>query len=60
VNWDLWVHLFHAELHTLATTKTRVRQAVCAGGLTFSVRGLLKEWYIPSTMTINNAEWERG
>jgi hypothetical protein len=60
VNWDLWVHLFHAELHTLATAKTRVRQAVCAGGLTFSVRDLLKEWYIPSTMMINNAEWERG
>jgi hypothetical protein len=25
VNWDLWVHLFRAELHTLATGETRVR-----------------------------------
>jgi hypothetical protein len=60
VNWDLWIHLFRAEPHTVATTKTRVRRAVRAGGLTFSVRDLRKEWYIPCTMTSNNAEWERG
>jgi hypothetical protein len=29
-------------------------------GLTFSVRELHKEWYIPCTMTSNNAEWEKG
>jgi hypothetical protein len=29
VNWDLWVHLFRAELHTAATSETRVRRAVC-------------------------------
>jgi hypothetical protein len=28
VNWDLWIHLFRAELHTVATTETRVRRAV--------------------------------
>jgi hypothetical protein len=22
VNWDLWIHLFHAELHTIATNET--------------------------------------
>jgi hypothetical protein len=37
-----------------------VRQAVRVGSLSFSVRDLRKEWYIPSTMTTNNAEWERG
>jgi hypothetical protein len=37
VNWDLWVHLFHAELHAVAKNVTRVRWAVHAGGLTFSV-----------------------
>jgi hypothetical protein len=26
VNWDLWVHLFRAKLHTLATSETRVRR----------------------------------
>jgi hypothetical protein len=25
VNWDLWVHLFCAELHTLTTAEARVR-----------------------------------
>jgi hypothetical protein len=38
VNWDLWLHLFHAELHTLATGETRVRRVVCTGGLTFALR----------------------
>jgi hypothetical protein len=23
VNWDLWIHLFRAELHTVATSETR-------------------------------------
>jgi hypothetical protein len=27
-NWDLWVHLFHMELHTLTTPKPKVRHAV--------------------------------
>jgi hypothetical protein len=38
VNWDLWVHLFRVELHTLATTETRVHRAVRAGGLSISLR----------------------
>jgi hypothetical protein len=60
VNWDLWVHLFRAELHTLATVETRVRRAVRAGGLSISLRNTRREFYIPCTMTSNNAEWERG
>jgi hypothetical protein len=28
VNWDLWVHLFRAEFHTLAMAEMRVRRAV--------------------------------
>jgi hypothetical protein len=35
-NWDLLVHQFHAELHTLATGEARVRRAVRTGGLTCS------------------------
>jgi hypothetical protein len=62
VNWDLWVHLFRAELHTLATLATPeawVRWAVRAGGLTISLRDSRKEFYISCTMTSNNTEWER-
>jgi hypothetical protein len=60
VNWDLWVHLFRVELHTAATSETRVRQAVRAGGLTFAVCDLRKELYPLCTMTSNNVEWKRG
>jgi hypothetical protein len=59
-NWDLWVHLFRVELHTLPTPELRVRRAVRAGGLTISLRDSRKEFYIPCTMTSNNVEWERG
>jgi hypothetical protein len=30
VNWDLWVHLFRAELHTLTTPEPRVRRGCAA------------------------------
>jgi hypothetical protein len=60
VNWDLWVHLFRAELYTLPTTETRTRHAVRAGGMSLAVRSQRKDVYIPSTMTTNNADWERG
>jgi hypothetical protein len=60
VNWDLWVHLFRAELHTLATTEPRTRRAARAGGLALAVRSTRREEYIPCTMTSNNADWERG
>jgi hypothetical protein len=42
VNWDLWIHLFRAELHTLTVRTQRMEE------------------YIPSRMTTNNADWERG
>jgi hypothetical protein len=60
VNWDLWVHLFRAELFTLPTTEPRTRRAVRAGGMSLAVRGQRKDDYIPCTMTTNNAGWERG
>jgi hypothetical protein len=58
-NWDLWVHLFGAELHTLTTPEPRVRRAVRAGGMSISLRESRREFYIPCMMTSNNAEWER-
>jgi hypothetical protein len=60
VNWDLWVHLFSVELHTLATSEPRTRRAARAGGLSLALRSLHREEYIPCTMTSNNEEWERG
>jgi hypothetical protein len=59
-NWDLWVHLFRTELHTLVTPEPRVRRAVRAGGVSISLWETRREFYIPCTMTSNNAEWERG
>jgi hypothetical protein len=60
VNWDLWVHLFRAELHTLTTTEPKIRRAVRAGGMTIALQNTRRELYIPCTTTSNNAEWERG
>jgi hypothetical protein len=47
VNWDLWVHLFCVELHTLATGEVRVHRAVPACGLTFALQETRRELYRP-------------
>jgi hypothetical protein len=47
-------------LHTLTTLEPKKRHAVCASGVTISLRETRRELYIPCTMTSNNAEWERG
>jgi hypothetical protein len=60
VNWDLWVHLFREELHTLTMPAPRVCRAVRAGGLSISLRDSHREFYIPCTMTSNKAEWKWG
>jgi hypothetical protein len=60
VNWDLWVHLFRAELHTLVTPEPRVRRAVRVSGVSISLQEMHRELYILCTMTSNNAEWEQG
>jgi hypothetical protein len=60
VNWDLWVHLFRAELFTQPTTEQRTRRTVRAGGMSLALRAQYKDDYIPCTMTTNNTGWERG
>jgi hypothetical protein len=60
VNWDLWVHLFCAELHTLTTPEPKNRRVVHAGGMMIALRNTRREHYIPCMMTSNNAEWEWG
>jgi hypothetical protein len=60
VNWDLWVHFFSAEFHTLTTPEPKTRHAVRADGMTIGLWNTRRELYIPCTMTSNNSEWERG
>jgi hypothetical protein len=48
------------ELHTLATPETKTRRAARAGGVSIALRNTHREFYIPCTMTSNNADWERG
>jgi hypothetical protein len=60
VKWDLWIHLFRAELFTQQTSEQRTRRAVRAGDMSLALRGQRKDDYIPCTMTTNNAGWERG
>jgi hypothetical protein len=59
-NWDLWVHLFRAELHTLSTPEPRVRRVVRADGMTILLWESRREFYIPCMMTSNDTEWEQG
>jgi hypothetical protein len=59
-NWDLWVHLFRTKLHTLTMPEPRVRRAVRTGGMSISLGESRREFYIPCTMTSNNAECKRG
>jgi hypothetical protein len=60
VNWDLWVHLFRGELHTLTTSERGAHRAFRAGDLTLALRDTRKELYLPCTMTSNNADYEKG
>jgi hypothetical protein len=60
VNWELWLHLFRAELFTQPTTEQRTRRAVRAGGMSLALRTQFKDDYILCTMTTNSAGWERG
>jgi hypothetical protein len=59
-NWDLLVHLFRGELHTLATGETQTRRVVRTGGLTLTLQDTHRELYPPCTMTSNNADREKG
>jgi hypothetical protein len=60
VNWDLWIHLFCAELFTQPMSEQRTLRALRTGGMSLALRVQYKDDYIPCTMTTNNAGWERG
>jgi hypothetical protein len=42
MNWDLWIHLFRAELFMQPTTEQRTRRVVRAGGMSLALRGQRK------------------
>ena len=59
VHWDLWTHLFSAELFALTTGAKKVRMAVRAGGCTLQLRQGRAQQYIPAILVSSNKGWQR-
>jgi hypothetical protein len=47
-HWDMWIHLFSAELFALTTGERKVRMAVRGGGCTLQLRQGRAHQYIPT------------
>jgi hypothetical protein len=58
-HWDLWTHLFFAELFASPTGERKVRAAVRAGGCTLLLRQLRSSQYIPAVLASSNKGWQR-
>jgi hypothetical protein len=58
-HWDLWTHLFSAELFASTTEAKKVRMAVRAGGYTLQLRPGRMQQYIPATLVSSNKGWQR-
>jgi hypothetical protein len=58
-HWDLWTHLFSAELFALPTGERRVRTAVRAGGCILQLRQARAPQYIPAILVSSNKGWQR-
>jgi hypothetical protein len=58
-HWDLWTHLFSAELFALTTGEKKVRTAVQAGGCTLQLRQARAQQYIPAILVSSNKGWQR-
>jgi hypothetical protein len=58
-HWDLWTHLFSAELFASTTEVKKVRMAVRAGGCTLQLRPGRMQQYIPATLVSSNKGWQR-
>jgi hypothetical protein len=58
-HWDLWTHLFSAELFASTTEAKKVRMAVRAGGCTLQLRQGRAQQYIPATLVSSNKGWQR-
>jgi hypothetical protein len=58
-HWDLWTHLFSAELFASPTGERRVRMAVRAGGCILQLRQARALQYIPAILASSNKGWQR-
>jgi hypothetical protein len=58
-HWDLWTHLFSAELFASPTGERRVRMAVRAGGCILQLRQGQAPQYIPAILASSNKGWQR-
>jgi hypothetical protein len=58
-HWDLWTHLFSAELFASTTGERRVRMAVRAGGCILQLRQARAQQYIPAILASSNKGWQR-
>jgi hypothetical protein len=58
-HWDLWTHLFSAELFAKPTGERRVRMAVRAGGCILQLRQARALQYIPAILASSNKGWQR-
>jgi hypothetical protein len=57
-HWDLWTHLFSAELFASTTGERRVRMAVRAGGCILQLRQARAQQYIPAILISSNKVWQ--
>jgi hypothetical protein len=58
-HWDLWTHLFSAELFASTTEAKKVHMAVRAGGCTLQLRPGRAQLYIPAILVSSNKGWQR-
>jgi hypothetical protein len=58
-HWDLWTHLFSAELFASPTGERRVRMAARAGGCILQLRQARAPQYIPAVLASSNKGWQR-
>jgi hypothetical protein len=58
-HWDLWTHLFSAELFASTTGERRVSMAVRAGGCILQLRQARAQQYIPAILASSNKGWQR-
>jgi hypothetical protein len=57
-HWDLWTHLFSAELFASPTGERRVRMAVRASGCILQLRQARALQYIPTILASSNKGWQ--
>jgi hypothetical protein len=58
-HWDMWTHLFSAELFSSSTGERRVRMVVQASGCILQLRQARSLQYIPAILASSNKGWQR-